>query len=47
MATEDEDLACDWCGDFADIAGPMQGVLCGDGSTLWLCEACLEASEDD
>jgi hypothetical protein len=38
---------CDWCGEFEDTAGPLEGVLCNDGSTMWLCEDCLEGNCND
>lgn len=41
-----DDRACDWCGEFEDTAGPLEGVLCGDGTTMWLCGACIEGNDD-
>jgi len=42
----DDDRACDWCGDFEDIAGPLELVFCFDGSTMWLCATCVEDNDD-
>jgi hypothetical protein len=36
------DRACDWCGDFEDICGPLEEVLYGDAAPILLCEDCLE-----
>lgn len=46
MTGVDDDQACDCCGEFEDTAGPLEGVLCNDGSTLWLCGWCLDADDD-
>ncbi len=28
MIDLNDDQACDWCGDFEDVTGPLEGVLC-------------------
>lgn len=47
MSDTDDDRACDWCDEFEDLCGPLEGVLCGDGSTMWLCEDCAKGLCND